>query len=536
MAFQTLFAVVILMSCANVSALPLPSASPVAQSCKPCHPNETNNFLASPMGRSIGTPDRSTPAGKVVHEQSGSTIAVSWKNGQMLHHLSELGLTADYLVQYQIGAGIVGHSYASVVGASLLESPVSYYKSFGWDTSPGYASSELLDFDRVLNNRCLFCHSDQVGNAGKLVAGDVALSPIGCDRCHGSASEHLRRPVPGSIVNPAKLDLAARDSICEQCHLEGVARVVKSGKSLHDFVPGQELEQTVAIYVSRNQPPGHAAVSQAEQLAISRCSIASGGKLWCGSCHDPHAPAGVKKVIVINNVCSGCHTQLAPSHPAAGSNCTSCHMPRLTPRDVAHSATTDHRILRRPAGSETRSTPTGMPELRAWRKTSAVAADARDLALAELEAARDHAYGSLAAKGEADLAAIPPEQLEGDATALAALGSVRLSRNDTRGANESFERATQLEPENPSYWLYLGIAAKQLGDSEEAIHALRRAFELEPALERAYGELAALYTKMGNTAEAKRVLDLYLTWNKQSILGRITRENIAPTDPTKASP
>jgi len=47
--------------------------------------------------------------------------------------------------------------------------------------------------------------------------------------------------VPGSIVNPAKLQQAARDSICEQCHLAGEVRIPNPGKSMADFQPGQRV-------------------------------------------------------------------------------------------------------------------------------------------------------------------------------------------------------------------------------------------------------------------------------------------------------
>jgi len=42
---------------------------------------------------------------------------------------------------------------------------------------------------------------------------------ITCERCHGPSEKHLADPRAGTIVNPSKLAPAARDSICEQCHL-----------------------------------------------------------------------------------------------------------------------------------------------------------------------------------------------------------------------------------------------------------------------------------------------------------------------------
>ena len=154
-------------------------AAAFGTACMKCHPKETSNYLASSMGQSIGAPDRSTPTGKVVHAQSGASIAVNWRNGKMVHHLAELGLTADYGIQYQVGAGKVGHSYVSVSGGRLLESPVSYYRNFGWDVSPGYETSELLDFNRVVGSRCLFCHSDSVRSSDETDLSGETVTAIG---------------------------------------------------------------------------------------------------------------------------------------------------------------------------------------------------------------------------------------------------------------------------------------------------------------------------------------------------------------------
>lgn len=109
---------------------------------------------------------------------------------------------------------------------------------------------------------------------------------ISCDRCHGPAETHVRRPSSTNIVNPRKLSARARDSICEQCHLGGEARIENPGRRFADFQPGQELEEVFTVYV--NASPVFKVVSHAEQLAHSICAVRSGTKMWCGSCHDPH--------------------------------------------------------------------------------------------------------------------------------------------------------------------------------------------------------------------------------------------------------
>ncbi len=55
-----------------------------------------------------------------------------------------------------------------------------------------------------------------------------------------------------NIVNPAKLPKRARDSVCEQCHLEGEVRILNPGRSWRDFQPGNNLEQTAAVYVVKH--------------------------------------------------------------------------------------------------------------------------------------------------------------------------------------------------------------------------------------------------------------------------------------------
>jgi len=57
----------------------------------------------------------------------------------------------------------------------------------------------------------------------------------------------LRSPLPGSIVNPAKLAQRARDSVCEQCHLLGEARVPNPDKNIEDFRPGVDLKDVFSV-------------------------------------------------------------------------------------------------------------------------------------------------------------------------------------------------------------------------------------------------------------------------------------------------
>lgn len=208
----------------------------------------------------------------------------------------------------------------------LFQSPASFYVSHGRDVSRGYQNAPLLDFDRAPGPDCWVCHADSVQRTPE----SVKLTPLSCDRCHGPLENHLKNPVPGSVVNPAKLAVRERDRVCEQCHLEGAATILNPGKTWTDFSPGMPLEAVETHYVYRNQDgslSSMAAVSHAEQLAVSACARGSGGKLWCGTCHDPHGP-DVDRKAQLRRTCESCHTptQLAAMHTPAQDDCAACHM------------------------------------------------------------------------------------------------------------------------------------------------------------------------------------------------------------------
>ncbi len=239
------------------------------------------------MGESLTTQVQDDN-GHFTHKASGSVIKIYRDATGVRHRVEERGLIADYPIAYSIGYGIVGRSFMIDLKGHLFQSPASFYAAQGqWDVSPGYQNAPLLDFDRAPGSDCWVCHAGSVENTAQA----VKLTPLSCERCHGPVENHLRNPIPGSIVNPAKLPVRERDSVCEQCHLEGATAVLNPGKAWSDFQAGASLESVETHYVFRN-PDGSlsslAAVSHAEQLAVSACSRGSGGKLWCGTCHDPH--------------------------------------------------------------------------------------------------------------------------------------------------------------------------------------------------------------------------------------------------------
>jgi predicted CXXCH cytochrome family protein len=159
------------------------------------------------------------------------------------------------------------------------------------------------------------------------------------------------------MVNPAKLAPAARDSICEQCHLSGEIRVPKVGKDEPVLNPGDRLADSVTTFVRSGSEGQLRVTSHAENLAQSACKRNSGEKLWCGTCHDPHSvPSATEKVAYFRGKCLTCHQTSSCSasqvlRQANGDNCITCHMPRNPTSDIDHVVFTDHAIPRRPTAS-----------------------------------------------------------------------------------------------------------------------------------------------------------------------------------------
>jgi predicted CXXCH cytochrome family protein len=494
-------------------------AAPAETQCATCHPREAKRFFASPMGQSIGRTD-DVGGGHVEQQSSGSEVWIEVRHGQMTHRLSERGLTAEYPVAYQVGYGVRGKSYLVNVGDYLLESPVSWYRDHGWDISPGYEGLRLIDFDRPVTETCLFCHA----NAARFTDADQrrvapgSLTAITCERCHGNGEEHVRHPIERNIVNLANLPTAERDSICEQCHLEGDTRVVNPKRSPESFRAGSKLEDTLVTYLYESR--GGAAVSQVEELAQSRCARVSGGKLWCGSCHDPHGER-VNRALQVKAVCTSCHQKLSSAaHSPQIKECVTCHMPTRPTSNIAHVSVTDHRI-RRPGEAEPAE---GHAEnsVYAWREPL-IEFRQRDLAIADLRIGSERRRQATIEEGVRLLQALPANQQNDDAAALSALQSIYLMTSAPAKALALSEWAEAAEPSSATFAMNLGIALKRAGDGQRAATQLLKAIELDPSLMQAYAELAVLYDEEHRPEDAREIISRFLAWNPQSIQFRLAR-------------
>jgi hypothetical protein len=90
-------------------------------------------------------------------------------------------------------------------------------------------------------------------------------------------------------VNPAKLDAARRDSICQQCHLTGAARGAPAGSRSGNVSPWRFALRSpdgLCVGAGERRACGNRSFRADGQEQVQ---VGSGDRMWCATCHDPHS-------------------------------------------------------------------------------------------------------------------------------------------------------------------------------------------------------------------------------------------------------
>ena len=477
--------------------------------CASCHPKEVEGYAASGMARSFGRPT-GHPEGRVIHAVSASRFMIDRSETGMRHRMVRGARTIEHDIPFFVGSGRTGRSYLANIRGYLFQSPVSFYAARGgWAMSPGYDDDPSADFTRPVELECLQCHAGGLrpvaGTRNRYHDPATTLEPISCDRCHGRGEQHIAEPSPGTIVNPARLPPRARASVCEQCHVAGEVRVPSPGLSVADFRPGMSLEDVWTVYVLEREKGAAVsevkAASHAELLALSVCARASDGKMWCGTCHNPHDPV-TDPERYYRDRCIDCHgAGLLETHDLPTDGCVRCHMPRLSANNVPHAALTDHEILRKP---RKQSASPGARRLTAWREPPAGLRE-RNFGLASIEMGERYQYGSAMQEGLALLTAVQ-KGFPDDTEVMSAMARARYGERRFTESVALLEAAIAREPDRADHHLYLGSAYAALGRTSEAIKRFERAIELDPGREDAYRNLATLFDTMKRPERAKDII------------------------------
>ena len=363
-----------------------------------------------------------------------------------------------------------------------------------------------------------------------------------------------------SIVNPARLPPALREAVCQQCHLLAENRLLPPGRQAFDYRPGLPLHEFWAVFVLPPRLTGnYRAVSQVEQMYVSRCFRASNGKMGCISCHDPHVlPSANERIAYFRQRCLQCHEEngckeLKQVRLAATpkDSCIHCHMARFPSADIAHTAATDHRIRRRPdkslAGLKslgpkerpivnffqdlldsedgTASRNMGIALVQEAQKDKFLTWQAANMALPLLDEGLqrmpEDAF-ALEAKANALWLLDRPSQARAaiqQALSLAPIseqilhtaGRIYAQTGEAKTATAIWRRALKLDPWDPSYHYYL---ANQLVHGEEwteAIQELRTVLRLDPTDSDSRQLLVIALIRAGNKDQARKEFNIVLT-------------------------
>lgn len=502
-----------------------------SRSCGECHSGEWAEWQSNPMYHStrlisdrisdedFSSPEFSTtPHVKYTVERRGNSV---FHHELMRDDQSRPVFDQDVEVSYVMGSGQQGHAYLISKPGMLFASPINWYSKIQkWGLAPGYDPAGHPRFERRVTDACLSCHTGRV--ADDPAAKDRLLEPafhelaIGCERCHGPGQQHVNHhrdsTLTDVIVNPGKLDSARCDAVCAQCHLQGVERVLRPGKTDFDFRPGQLSGEVWTIFVDRSSERDGStrAVSHVEQMQSSVCFIKSNGRMSCTSCHDPHSSQhGSQSVAFYRSQCLTCHdnqncTAPAENRASERDSCIACHMPAISASDVPHAAHTNHRILRRP--QQNAATDSRINELTVYQNGLVPLPDS------EQQRSRGMALARLMERGTMTDSASQAERLlrqarvshPNDSDLLECLGSVLALQDRSFEAAAVWKQGLRHDPDNEALLYRLAQLAHDSGGFEEAAEYLARFLKINPWHAGMYGRHAHVMGMLGRFPEGIR--------------------------------
>ncbi len=487
--------------------------------CARCHQQIFESWERTPMALASGPAVQGFIPADFTHAASGVHYRVTLDQGQVWLSYERpnapagRGLNGRQELLFYLGSGRRGRTFLFQREGYWYEIPINWYaKKHIWDMTPNFLSAQEMPFTLPVDPGCLHCHASNVAESMPDARNHFAGLPfprggITCEACHGDSSGHLAQNGKGPILNPARLDPVRRDSTCLECHLEGEVAVVKLGRKMGAFEPGDDLfDDAVYFENGRKAGPGGRATSQWESLLESACKQASGDRLTCTTCHDPHASvAADDRVSFYRARCLACHAGLASGHHQENPDCTFCHMPREETEDIAHEQVTDHRIQ---IESKPFSSPLAEEEL---VPIGGVHPGARDegIAWAQLALRGDRAAGERAMQLLLQAEASDPAQAR-DTELHTELGFLEQLSGDRERAKREYEAALRADPLNGTAAGDLAVLDAQAGDAAAAVPLWQQAFTHDPGASAAGIDLALAQCRLGETAAAAQTLERVL--------------------------
>ncbi len=454
--------------------------------CAPCHSEIYERYRKTPMANASGPAANGFIAGDFVHAASGVHYRVSEEAGHVILSYERENSSPDKTLKgqqdlrYFIGSGKRGRTYLFEQRGYWFESPINWYgKKQLWDMAPNYQDAREAPLTLPVDPGCLHCHASNVAKslpeARNLYSGEpFAHGGITCSTCHGDGDAHIAAKGKVRMIDINALQPVRRDSVCLNCHLEGQSAVIRNGREMENFAPGDDLFDYALYFVYRGENgSGGRATSQWEALLRSECKKKSGDRLTCTTCHDPHgSPAPDERVAFYRQKCLQCHNTVGfpENHHPENADCTACHMARPPSNDIAHEQVTDHWIKKRISNQRLPLVESGELE-----PVGGATADDRDLGIA---------YAQMAARGN-------------QAAGQRALTLLQRAEHTENGATRDHELHEQL-----------GFLEQMNRQPAAAIEEYQMALEADPTCSLAAGDLALLKANQHQYSEASRLWKL----------------------------
>lgn len=370
--------------------------------CAACHERQHADWSHSQHQAAMQEPAEASVLGRfdgAIFRKDGSETVFLKKDGKFLIRTDGPdGKTGEFAVRYAFGV--------APLQQYLIELPGGRLQAFGvaWDARPAeqggqrwfdlYPNRKLAPgdplhwtgIDQNWNYQCAWCHSTNLRKNYDPASGAFATTfseiSVGCEACHGPASNHLAwagQPRKagadrGFAVSLSRAGVSWRG--------EGVATASRSGPSANDgealvcagchsrrqqfsddpFAAGRFYDafRPVTLEAGLYYLDGQQR-DEVYSFGSFMQSRMHGAGVTCSDCHNPHSG---KLRLAGNAVCGQCHapqTFDAPAHHhhaqgSAGAQCATCHMPTTVYMGV--DARHDHSMrIPRPDRTASLATP-----------------------------------------------------------------------------------------------------------------------------------------------------------------------------------
>ena len=206
------------------------------------------------------------------------------------------------------------------------------------------------NMQRPTGPTCDGCHSVNYNVQTKT----VTEWNVGCERCHGPGSAHVKTPSNSNIVNTARQDYVAASDVCVQCHSQGRPLQNPIGGSYYDWPVGYDVTMKLSDYWKLEDHKlgetsfthfgdGTAHKNRMQGNDFTTSLMYTHG-VTCSTCHDAHGSANDAELRKPARVlCLDCHGPRSPNGPfessleahthhqtgSPGGECIACHMPKI---------------------------------------------------------------------------------------------------------------------------------------------------------------------------------------------------------------